>query len=185
MTTDSDASGSRLAEIDEPQSHGGATMTFAYDANGRRQARHAGTDRDRRDRGERGDIMRDLLGLAFDAAVSLIGVLAAGYTLWQGNTYVRLAGTLPRRAARLWKWRIVLGLCGSFVVMCFGSNDLLLHHAAFAWLLLLEGGAGAGFAAVLFMRNNPEWNASSQRREPDDDASGRHQVTTPDDDVQM
>lgn len=116
--------------------------------------------------------MSDMLGLAFDAAVFGIGSLAAGYTLWQVNTYVRKPGTIPPRAMRLWKWRIVLGLCVSIVAIGFGANDLLAHHGAFEWLLILEAGVGAGFGGVLFMTNNPEWNARSQRRAPDDDSTG-------------
>lgn len=166
MTTDPDASGNRQTEIDEPS---GTTVPCGCGASRWMGAGWADVLAPAGTEGDRGDLMSDLLGLAFDVAVSGIGSLALGYMAWQLNTYVRQAGTMPRRAARLWKWRIVLGLCGSLVVIGFGANDLFVHHARFYWLLLLEAGAGAGFAGVLFTTNNPEWNAPSQPREPDDD----------------
>lgn len=116
--------------------------------------------------------MKDILGLAFDAAVSGIGSLGVGYMAWQINAYSRRAGVMPRRVARLWGWFIVLGLCGSAAVLCFGANELLTYHSGFEWLLFLEFGVGGWFGTVLFRIENPQLNRRSRRREPDDDPAG-------------
>lgn len=116
--------------------------------------------------------MGDLLGIAFGAAVFGIGSLGLGYMGWQLNAYGRRAGTLPRQVARLWKWRIVLGLCGSIVAFCFGCNALLVHHVGFNWVLISGAGAAAGLAGVLFMIENPESYRRSQRPTPGDDPTG-------------
>lgn len=114
--------------------------------------------------------MRDVFGLAFDAAAFGIGSLALGYMLWQLNTYGRQAGTMPRRAARLWGWRIVLGLCGSIAAFGFGCNGLLLHHVPLEWVVIAGSLATGGVAVSLFMIHNPESYGRSPRREPDDDS---------------
>ncbi|HEX6797446.1 MAG TPA: hypothetical protein VF116_07005 [Ktedonobacterales bacterium] len=116
--------------------------------------------------------MSDSFGLAFNAAVFGIGSLAAGYMLWQGNTYVRQAGTMPRRAARAWKWRIVFGLCGSIAAFCFGCNGLLLHHVPLEWVVIAGSLATGGVAVSLFMIHNPESYGRSPPREPDDHPAG-------------
>ncbi|HEX6796599.1 MAG TPA: hypothetical protein VF116_02660, partial [Ktedonobacterales bacterium] len=69
--------------------------------------------------------MRDLLGLAFDAAIVGGGLLSLGSTLWQIFASRQRAGPLPQRAARVWRWRIVFGLCGGVMAICFGGYLLL------------------------------------------------------------
>lgn len=125
--------------------------------------------------------MRDLLILALDVSLVGIGSLGVGYMLWQMKAYGRRAGTIPRRAARLWKWCIVLGLCASVVILCVGSNDFLLHYGGFEWPLIVvmvaAGGFGAiGFGADLFWIETPEGKRRPQWHAPQDD--------TPDDDEQ-
>lgn len=116
--------------------------------------------------------MSDLLGLAFDAAVTGMGSLGLGYMCWQINSYSRRAGTLPWQVARLWGWFIVLGLCASAAVFCFGANELLTYHSGFEWLLLLEIGVGGWFGAVLWKIENPNGNRRPRRRAPDDNPQG-------------
>lgn len=97
--------------------------------------------------------MRDLLGLAIDAAIVGGGLLAIGYTLWRAPVSRQRAGPLPQRAARVWRWRIVFGLCGGVMAICFGGYLLLqdVGVGGFDWLVIAGALAAVGFVAAMLM----------------------------------
>lgn len=116
--------------------------------------------------------MGDLLGSAFEVAGVGLGLLAIGYMLWQIYSYRRRAGALSPRAARLWRWRIVLGLCWGIGVICFGGEQFLPHVGVggFGWLIIPGLFAAVGFLVALVMIAELGGTGHAQRREPDDDA---------------
>lgn len=115
--------------------------------------------------------MSDMLNLAIDVAIVGIGLLAVGYTLWRASVYRRRAGTLSPRAARIWTWRVVLGLCGGSMAICFGGGDLLerVGVGGFGWLLIPGIFATVGLLAALLRLANLEGIERSRRRQPDGD----------------
>lgn len=105
--------------------------------------------------------MSDLLGFAFDAAIVIGGLLLMGRVLLRGHEYRRRAGTMSRRAARAWKWHIVLDLCWGCAALCFGGYFLLrdVGVSGFEWLLIPGVFAGVGLVVALLMVANPEWGS--------------------------
>lgn len=116
--------------------------------------------------------MRDLLGLAIDVAAIGGGLFFIGYTLWRVAVHRQRAGMLSPRAARLWRWRIVLGLCWGSIGLCFGGIRLLQHLGVggFGWLIIPGFIALAGFVVALLMIADLGGNGHAQWRAPDDDA---------------
>lgn len=131
----------------------------------------SGTEGDIEDRGDTANSMSDLLGPAFDVAGVGFGLFLIGYMLWQVFAYRRRAGTLSPRAARVWKWRVVLGLCGGSMAICFGGGDLLerVGVGGFGWLLIPGIFATVGLLAALLRLANLEGIERSRRRQPDGD----------------
>lgn len=115
--------------------------------------------------------MRDMLGLAFDAAIVGAGLLSIGYTLWRASVSRRRPGPTSQRAARLWQWRIVLGLCGGGMGICFGGYLLLqdVGLGGFDWLVIAGFLATGGLLVAMLMLADLEGNGRSPQREPDND----------------
>lgn len=97
--------------------------------------------------------MSDLLGLAFDAAIVGGGLLSIGSTLWRAPVSRRRAGMMPQPAVRVWTWRLVFGLCGGVMAICFGGYLLLqdVGVGGFDWLVIAGALAAVGFVAALLM----------------------------------
>lgn len=105
--------------------------------------------------------MSDLLDLTLDATAIGLGLFFIAYTLWRVAVHRQRADVLSPRAARVWKWRIVLGLCWGSMGLLFGSDKLLRYMGVdvgaggFDWLLVPGTLAAVGFVVALLMMNNP------------------------------
>lgn len=115
--------------------------------------------------------MRDLLGLAIDVAAIGVGLFFIGYTLWRIYVSRQRAAAMSPRAARIWRWRIVLGLCWGSIGIFFGSIKLLQHLGVggFEWLIIPGLFAAVGFVVAMLMLGDLGDLGHAQRRERGDD----------------
>ncbi len=78
--------------------------------------------------------MVKILSFAFSVFLVVGGLLILGVMLLQIRLYWRQVAGLAPRASSTWRWRIVCGVCGALVFLCFGLRDVFGPGVATDWL---------------------------------------------------